>query len=224
MEVLKTFRHENKYRINKNSMYNIRDKLSCLLNVDRSIDGYTVRSLYFDSVNDVDYYDKLAGACNRKKIRLRLYDGNINLIKLEIKGKYDTHQLKKSLIIDKKTAVYLIHGYYEVLLYLNNDVALEIYDIMRSNCYRPKCIIEYDRLAFTSNSNTRITMDYNVRKSDNVFDFLIDKPNFINLTNYNEVILEIKFDRFLEPYIGNVLKGSVNGQESISKYVMGRNM
>ena len=61
MEILKTFRHENKYRLDKNGMYKIRDKLSNLLHVDRSIDGYTVRSLYFDSVNDIDYYDKLAG-------------------------------------------------------------------------------------------------------------------------------------------------------------------
>lgn len=224
MKVLKTFRHENKYRVDRNSMYNIRDKLSKLLNVDRNIDGYTVRSLYFDSVNDIDYYDKLAGACNRKKIRLRLYDGNINLIKLEIKCKYDNHQLKKSLIINKKIALYLINGYYEVLLYLNNDVAVEIYDIMRSNCYRPKCIIEYDRIAFISNNNTRITLDYNIRKSNNIWEFLSDKPNFINLTNYNEIVLEIKYDGFLEPYIANVLKGSVNNQESISKYVMGRNI
>ena len=93
MEVLKTFRHENKYRIDKNNMYNIRDKLSKVLQVDRNIDGYTVRSLYFDSVNDIDYYDKLAGACNRKKIRLRLYDNNKDLIKLELKAKYDVHQI-----------------------------------------------------------------------------------------------------------------------------------
>ena len=224
MEVLKTFRHENKYRLDRNSMYNIRDKLSRVLSVDRDIDGYTVRSLYFDSVNDIDYYDKLAGACNRKKIRLRIYGKNFDLIKLEIKCKYDNHQLKKSLIINKKTAMYLIHGYYEVLLYLNNEDAVEIYNIMRSNCYRPKCIIEYDRIAFTSNNNTRVTMDFNVRKSNNVEEFFLDEPNYINLINYNEVILEIKFDRFLEPYIANVLKGSVNIQESISKYVMGRNM
>lgn len=224
MEVLKTFRHENKYRIDKNSMYNIRDKLSKVLQVDRNIDGYTVRSLYFDSVNDIDYYDKLAGACNRKKIRLRLYDNNKDLIKLELKAKYDIHQMKKSLIIDKRTAMYLIHGYYEVLLYLNNQDALVIYDIMRSNCYRPKCVIEYDRIAFTSNNNTRITMDYNIRKSNNVDDFLSDNPNFINLTNYNEVVLEVKFDRFLESYIGKVLMENINSQESISKYVMGRNM
>lgn len=224
MEILKIFRHENKYRLDKNGMYKIRDKLSNLLHVDRSIDGYTVRSLYFDSVNDIDYYDKLAGVCNRKKIRLRLYGKNFDLIKLEIKAKYDNHQLKKSLIIDKKTAIYLMNGYYEVLLYLNNNDALEIYDIMRSNCYRPKCIIEYDRIAFTSNNNTRITMDYNVRKSNNIWEFLLEEPNYVNLTNYNEVILEVKFDRFLEPYIGKVLKDNMNNQESISKYVMGRNV
>ena len=224
MEVLKTFRHENKYRVDKNNIYNIRDKLSNLLHIDRNIEGYTVRSLYFDSVNDIDYYDKLAGACNRKKIRLRLYDSNLDLIKLEIKCKYDNHQLKKSLVIDKDTALYLMNGYYEVLLYLNNNDAVEIYQIMRCNCYRPKCIIEYDRIAFTSNNNTRVTLDYNVRKCDNIWDFLSNKPNYINLTNYNEGILEIKYDRFLEPYIANVLKENINSQESISKYVMGRNI
>jgi len=102
MEVLKTFRHENKYRIDKVTMYNIRDKLSNLLQIDRNIEGYTVRSLYFDSVNDIDYYEKLEGAYNRKKIRLRIYDDNFEFIKLELKSKFDNHQLKKSLVIDKK--------------------------------------------------------------------------------------------------------------------------
>lgn len=224
MEVLKTFRHENKYRIDRNSMYNIRDKLVNLLHVDRDIEGYTVRSLYFDSVNDIDYYEKLEGACNRKKVRLRIYGDNFDFIKLELKSKFDNHQLKKSLVIDKKTAIYLINGYYEILLNLNNKDATEIYYIMRSNCYRPKCIIEYDRIAFTSNNNTRITLDFNVRKSNDILGFLTNDVNFINLINYNEVILEIKFDRFLEPYIATVLKGSVNMQESVSKYVMGRNL
>ena len=47
---------------------------------------------------------------------------------------------------------------------------------------------------------------------------------FINLTNYNEVVLEVKFDRFLESYIGKVLMENINSQESISKYIMGRNV
>jgi len=224
MEVLKTFRHENKYRIDKVTMYNIRDKLSNLLQIDRNIEGYTVRSLYFDSVNDIDYYEKLEGAYNRKKIRLRIYDDNFEFIKLELKSKFDNHQLKKSLVIDKKTAIYLINGYYEILLSLNNKYATEIYYIMRSNCYRPKCIIEYDRIAFTSHNNTRITLDFNIRSSNDVLNFFSNSVNFVNLVSYNEVVLEIKFDRFLEPYIATVLKGSVNMQESVSKYVMGRNL
>lgn len=224
MEVLKTFRHENKYRVDKFNMYNIRDKLSMVLNIDRNINGYTVRSLYFDSVDDIDYYDKLAGSCNRKKIRLRIYDNNFDLIKLEIKSKYDNNQLKKSLIIDKKIALELINGCYDSLLCLGNDVALEIYDKMISNGYRAKCIIEYDRIAFTSNNNTRITLDFNVRKSNNILEFFSEKPNYINLINYNEAILEIKYDRFLEPFIANILKSNINMQESISKYVMGRNI
>jgi len=95
---------------------------------------------------------------------------------------------------------------------------------MRSNCYRPKCIIEYDRIAFTSHNNTRITLDFNIRSSNDVLNFFSNSVNFVNLVSYNEVVLEIKFDRFLEPYIATVLKGSVNMQESVSKYVMGRNL
>lgn len=224
MEVLKTFRHEHKYRINKIEMYNIRDKLMELMPVDRNIDGYMVRSLYFDSINNIDYYDKLGGLYNRKKIRLRIYENNPSYAKLEIKKKSDNHQLKESVVVSRDVANSLIKGDYQVLLNLNSDVALEIYDIMMSNCYRPKCIIEYERIAFMSNTTTRVTLDYNIRRSNDIDSFLNGDINYLGLTNYNEAVLEVKFDRFLEPYIGKVLNNFVTNNESVSKYVMGRNV
>ena len=38
------------------------------------IDGYTIRSLYFDTVNDDDFYNKIDGLETRRKIRIRIYD------------------------------------------------------------------------------------------------------------------------------------------------------
>ena len=223
MEILKTFRHEFKYHINKKEMYNIRDKLQDMMEIDRNKDGYMVRSLYFDSLNDVDYYDKLAGSHTRKKIRLRIYEDNPTFAKLELKAKYDIHQQKESLIVDIKTAKRLAKGDYSVLLDLNNPFAFKIYDIMVSNCYRPKCIIEYDRIAFIAHTTTRITMDYNIKKSNDIDRFFSGNINYVNLISDNEAVLEVKFDRFLEPYIDTTLSKFVSNNQSVSKYVMGRN-
>ena len=156
MEELKTFRHEQKYVIPYYEMLNLRKKFNDLLRIDRSPNGYMVRSLYFDSVNDEDYYDKLGGESNRKKIRLRIYDTKKDYVKLEIKAKHDVHQLKESIVIDKKTAKELINGNYRVLLDMNSETALKIYTIMTKGYYRPKVIIEYDRIAYLTNTTTRI--------------------------------------------------------------------
>ena len=223
MKILKTFRHEFKYHVNKKEMYNIRDKLQDVMQIDRNKDGYMVRSLYFDSLNNVDYFDKLSGAHTRKKIRLRIYEDNPTFAKLELKGKYDIHQLKESLILDIDTAKEIVNGNYSVLLKLDSPFALRIYDIMMSNCYRPKCIIEYDRIAFIAHTTTRITIDYNIRKSNDIDRFFTGSINYNNLISDNEAVLEVKFDRFLEPHISTLLSKIVCNNESVSKYVMGRN-
>ena len=60
MEVLKTFRHEFKYAISYEEMLLLRSKLNELLDIDRNYNGYLIRSLYFDSLDDKDYYDIIA--------------------------------------------------------------------------------------------------------------------------------------------------------------------
>ena len=129
MEVLKTFRHEYKYLISYEEMLKLRAKLDKLLTIDRDYNGYMIRSLYFDSLNDVDYYEKLDGAMNRKKIRLRIYEYNSDKVKLEIKNKYDEHQLKETLVISRAAAEELIKGNYSILLNSDNDIAKKIYDV-----------------------------------------------------------------------------------------------
>ena len=183
-----------------------------------------VRSLYFDSIEDDDYYQKLSGDMIRKKIRIRIYDVDSDFMKLELKGKYDIHQLKESLIINRKTCEQLIKGNYEVLLNYEDDIAKKIYLIMRERCYKPKCIIEYQRMAFISHNNTRITIDYEIKTSRFIENELFDKEiNYINITDPNQIVLEVKFDHFLEDYIGRILDKYVTSNASVSKYVMGRN-
>jgi len=224
MEILKTFRHEYKYLITYQEMLAMRKKFNSLLTPDRTDQGYMVRSLYFDSVNDDDYYDKLGGEYQRKKIRLRIYDVNANKVKLEIKQKIDYHQLKESLIITKKDALELINGNYQVLLKYNDDLASRIYLILQTGCYHPKVIIEYQRIAYITSTTTRITFDFNIKKSDQIADFFNTEPNYLSLTTLPDIVLEVKFDRLLEPYIANILSNYSSRNQSFSKYVSGRNI
>ena len=224
MEILKTFRHEYKYLISYEEMLALRSKFNELLTIDRDYNGYMIRSLYFDSINDDDYYDKLDGNINRKKIRLRIYEPNGELIKLELKSKYDIHQIKQSLIISKEDALKLINEDYEVLLKYNNEVATKIYLMLKEGCYKPKAIIEYNRIAYKTSTTTRITFDYTINSSTNINKFFDKEINYQDLTNNKEVVLEVKFDRFLEPYISNVLSNYQSKAQSVSKYIMGRNI
>ena len=222
MEILKTFRHEFKYVIPYGVMLEMRKELEKVLTLDRG-HSYIVRSLYFDSPDDQDYYDKQGGEMVRKKIRLRIYDINSDYAKFEIKGKYDIHQLKESLVISKNDAKEIINGNYECLLLMDNDLAKRLY-VYLQNGYRPKVIIEYDRLAFITTTTTRITLDYNIKESHDYDNFYTNNINYVDLTNPSDVVLEVKFDRFLEPYITKILNKYTSRYQSVSKYVMGRNI
>ncbi len=224
MEELKTFRHEQKYVIPYYEMLSLRKKFNDLLTIDRNPNGYMVRSLYFDSVNDEDYYDKLGGETIRKKIRLRIYDTVKDYVKLEIKAKYDNNQLKESIVINRKIAKELIKGNYGVLLDIGTKTAKKIYTIMSEGYYRPKVIIEYDRIAYLTTTTTRITFDFNVKRSYDFDNFFSDNINYFNVTDGKDIILEVKYDRCLEPYISKILDNKVSRYQSVSKYIMGRNI
>ncbi len=223
MGTLKTFRHEYKYVIPYEEMLSLRTKFNELLDIDRNYDGYMIRSLYFDSVGDGDYYDKLGGELKRKKIRLRIYDPDSDLVKLEMKAKNDYHQLKESLIINKEDAKELIRGNYNVLLNYKDELAKRMYLIMLEGYYRPKVIIEYQRIAYMTKTTTRITFDFDIKKSNDYDSFFNKNINYIKMTDGKDVVLEVKFDRFLEPYVSKFLEKYISRGQSVSKYVMGRN-
>ena len=142
-----------------------------------------------------------------------------------MKEKFDYHQLKSSLVLNRKEAEKVINGDIEFLLEKNSEAANMIYLVMKEGHYMPKVIIEYDRAAYiNSGTTTRITFDFNIKESHDFEKFFTNDINYIDCTDPKDMVLEVKFDRFLEPYISNVLKDYQNRFQSVSKYVMGRNI
>jgi len=225
--LLDVSRTEKKYSISKIAASNIRHIFSQVLNSDNhnTGDGYMVRSLYFDSYDDSDYYDKEDGYNYRKKIRLRIYSPDAEIAKLEKKEKVGSDQWKRSLTISKADALKLIDGDFSPLLEYDSSFAFEMYEIMTIGLYRPRCIIEYDRLAFIVEANEiRITLDSNIRATESNFDLFSDDLAFYPVCHPENVTLEVKYDNFLFSYIKDLLAICDKKQVSNSKYVMGRSV
>ncbi|MGN0414737.1 MAG: VTC domain-containing protein [Agathobacter sp.] len=60
--------------------------------------SYMVRSLYFDTPEDRDYFQKINEQNVRRKIRLRIYSPTDQRAKLEMKQKENIFQRKRSRI------------------------------------------------------------------------------------------------------------------------------
>lgn len=198
-------------------------KLSMSPDTNNGIDGYEVRSLYFDSIYDDDFFDKKEGLENRKKIRLRTYGHSSEIIKLEVKEKRGESQLKRSLIINKEEAEKMIRGDYRFLLLKDSDLSKNIYLEMTQKLYRPKTLIEYKREAYIMKSNdVRITFDTKLTSSEANFDIFSEEIPMNQI--YFETIMEVKYRDFLFEYIKKIIRGVDKKEVSVSKYVLGRRL
>ena len=188
-------------------------------------DGYIIRSLYFDSIYDRDFFDKLNGMQLRRKIRLRIYDTKHDFAMLELKQKEGAQQLKRSLKVTREHAQALCKGNYGCLLTYKEDLAAEFYGIMNMYTYRPKTIIQYNRKAYIAKENSiRITFDNKVIATESNFDIYSEElPMYPALDPFN-VILEVKYNGFLLSYIRDLINIADRSEISISKYVMGRSI
>ena len=147
MTIIEVLRQEKKYLINMEQYYYLSRRFNNFLAEDSHSkgDGYLVRSLYFDSIDDNDFEEKIDGVDLRKKIRLRNYGANSQSAKLEMKQKQGILQKKRSLSLDREQSRRFIRGDYAVLLGFDSNFAGECFGLMHMHCYRPKAVVSYTR-------------------------------------------------------------------------------
>ena len=125
MQIKKVFRQERKFLISGEQYYRFSRQFAELFKEDshNGKDGYMVRSLYFDTLGNKDFEEKLAGVECRRKMRLRIYSPQSRTALLEMKQKQGSNQLKRSLTISREHAEELMKGHYEVLLEYSDPFA-----------------------------------------------------------------------------------------------------
>ncbi|GAA6490185.1 polyphosphate polymerase domain-containing protein [Gordonibacter urolithinfaciens] len=185
--------------------------------------GYPVRSLYFDTLHDRDFAEKLFGTDPRRKVRLRVYDPAADFALLELKQKQGESQRKRSLPVTQAEARRLVEGDFDVLLDCEEPFAAEMHALMSINGYRPKAVVEYDRTAFIAKENkTRVTFDRSIRASELNYDLFDPKLPLYPVFDPFNVVLEVKFDGFLLSYVRSVLNMADKSELSVSKYCLAR--
>jgi len=218
-------RQEKKYLINLEQYYYLSRRFSKILMEDKhsSGDGYLIRSLYFDSLDDNDFEEKIDGVELRKKIRLRNYGADSQSAKLEMKQKQGMMQKKRSLTLDRDQSHRLINGDYSALLGFDSNFAGECFGLMQMQCYRPKAVVSYTRKVFVANENEiRITFDHNIKGSESNFNiFSKDLVENIIFDPFL-VVLEVKFNGFLLSYIKDIINEADVSELAVSKYCLGR--
>ena len=125
-------RQEKKFSINVMDGAKLRKLLDRAMISDEhnGVQGYTIRSLYFDTPDNDDFMDKIDGLELRRKIRLRIYDPENDFAMLEMKQKEGAYQKKRSLRLSRTDAFRLCAGDYGVLLQYEEPFAAECYGLM----------------------------------------------------------------------------------------------
>ncbi|MBM6830183.1 polyphosphate polymerase domain-containing protein [Anaerotignum lactatifermentans] len=219
------YRQEKKYFMTMVDMKRLSWELDPVMIQDahNGIHGYSIRSLYFDTVNDKDYEDKINGLELRRKIRLRIYDPAADFAMLEMKQKEGDFQKKRSLRVSREDAMELNRGNYGCLLKYEDPFAQECFGVMHMQCYRPKTIVEYRRKAYIAKENKiRITFDHDIRATETDLRLFSPNLNMYPVLDAFHCVLEVKYNGFLLTYIKNLVNEANKSSLSVSKYCLAR--
>ncbi|MDO4339772.1 MAG: polyphosphate polymerase domain-containing protein [Eubacteriales bacterium] len=225
----KEYRTEAKYLLNFQEYYVLKNILSEVMTPDQNGSekgGYTVKSIYFDSVENSSYMEKVDGILERKKIRIRSYGlQESDWVKLEIKNKWNAGIYKEVSGLSKADAEALLRYEAEPLLRYENKAAQKVYRMMKEDIYRPVVAIDYEREAYTLPFyEIRITFDKNLRASVENLKCMDGSRTYFPVLDNTCIILEVKYNYYIPAYIKRIL-GTVTGvQLSVSKYCMARQL
>ena len=179
---------------------------------------YAIRSLYFDTPTDKALREKLSGVSHREKFRIRYYNGDISHIRLEKKEKLGGLGRKLTETLTAEEAQRIVDGDTLWMAASGRPLLIELYSKMKSQCLRPKVIVDYIRTPFVyAPGNVRITIDERIRTGLSSTDFL--NPDCLTIpAPHSPIILEVKWDEFLPTPIRHAIQLGNRQATAFSKY------
>jgi hypothetical protein len=215
------YRRELKYYINAHQKHILTKKLSKICHRDPFSDpegGYLVSSLYFDDYDQSAFFNKVSGIRKRKKFRVRVYNYQSDLIKLERKIKRGSFTEKAHIQISKEAYEHLVSPDVRFLKDRDDPVAKDFYLDYRTRNLRPRVVVEYRREAFIYRyGDVRICFDYSLKAGPFQKD-LFSNGYMVSALPRDQIILEVKFTGYLPEVIRYIIQMNNLQRQSISKY------
>ena len=170
--------------------------------------GYQVNSLYFDSAQLNDYFERLDQAKVRDRLRVRTYDGPEarRPIFLENKRKCGRMVIKhRSRLCDSQQWVECAEARPWLGLDRSDDGAHDyaasvFHQLVEGGHRRPVTVVRYEREAFVPRGSdpgrVRLTLDHDVRASVATTSHDLFAPSRVRLIPPDWIVMELKFERF----------------------------
>lgn len=219
-----TLRHEFKFYINQKTYQILKQRISVVARMDensRSKEGYLISSLYFDDYRNSAQREKIDGVRLRKKFRIRVYEREPGLIKLESKSKLDSWTAKASTFLSYEEYQKILDEDYDFLILKDDPLCKELYSLIKTKLLKPKVIVEYEREAYiVDEGNVRLTFDKQLRSSINGLDIFDPDVVYSAALPDELMVFEVKFDDFIPKHIRALINGQPMQRYAISKYVI----
>ena len=219
-----SFRHEYKYPLTEGERIIEESRIRVLTRKDAHVGAkgyYRIRSLYFDDYENNAYVDNVNGTDHREKFRIRIYNADKSVIKLEAKRKYRGMTQKSSCKITYEQCLQLMEGKVPEEIAGEQQVLQKLCILMKTKLMKPAVIVEYDRIPYIyrrQDANVRITFDNNIIASSEINRFLEEKIYGQRILPQGRGLMEVKFDGFLPDEIYSLLHLEHLSIHSFSKY------
>ncbi len=218
-------RHEEKYYISRAGYFQLKARLDAGLEKDAHTthpDGsYAIRSLYFDDYHQSGLLDKVDGVERREKFRVRFYDGNDALIRLESKQKWGQMTRKLSAPLTRAQADALLAGDVWWMYESEYPLLRDFYIKYRTRRLRPAVIVDYYREAYVF-GDVRLTFDHGIRSGRFGLQPFDDALPTVPVMPSDRLVLEVKYDEALPFAVRQLLKTVPLSRCAISKYALCR--
>lgn len=222
----KISRSELKYVLTDAQLAQAENALRRLMRVDRHAGEqrrYTVRSLYFDDAENTSFYENENGNDPREKFRIRVYNGDISHIQLELKQKQREKTYKHTCRITESQCRDLMAGRPLPVDSAWPPVLQKLLLGMRTRLLRPVVIVQYERYPFElPNSDVRVTLDRHLTSSSCVSAFLENSFPVRPVMPLGHQLMEVKFDHFLPGDVYSGLSAGHLRRTAFSKYYLCR--
>ena len=222
------FRHENKYVIDYGQYLCIRARLRAIAKPDphaREDGTYLIRSIYFDNIDDKALSEKIIGASEREKFRIRYYNDDLSYVTLEKKQKIKGLCKKAETALTRDELCDILSGDIDFMKDHSSDLVKELYFAIVSQQLKPRVLVSYKREPYIYRpGNVRVTFDSKIRTTAWSKDFIENIHDISSTDDEHMMIMEVKYDDFLPDVIkaivneGNIIQQSFSKYESCRRY------